>query len=214
MPAARNIRFAPSALLVVADQPFSLVDLRVDLHDQPVGQLRDLWEAYRPRVDEFVARALEPDTVGVTRGATMSPRVRSDFPRRVRRIDHTWIPLADGTRLSARIWLPDDAERDPVPAILEYLPYRKGDGTAARRRASAIPTSPATAMRRCGSTSRQRRLRGPAGRRVPAAGARRRARGDRVDRRPALVHRCGRHDRHLLGRVQQPPGRGAAAARS
>jgi putative CocE/NonD family hydrolase len=61
----------------------------------------------------------------------MSPRVVHDFPRRVRRIDHTWIPLSDGTRLSARIWLPDDADADPVPAILEYLPYRKGDTTAA-----------------------------------------------------------------------------------
>jgi uncharacterized Ntn-hydrolase superfamily protein len=55
-----------AALLVVADQPFALVDLRVDLHEQPVAQLRDLWEAYRPRVDEFVTRALEPDAVGVT----------------------------------------------------------------------------------------------------------------------------------------------------
>jgi putative CocE/NonD family hydrolase len=50
----------------------------------------------------------------------------------VRRIDHTWIRLADGTRLAARIWLPEDAERDPVPAILEYIPYRKGDAFAAR----------------------------------------------------------------------------------
>ena len=58
--------------------------------------------------------------------------VRTDFPRAVRRIDHTWIPLADGTRLAARIWLPEDAEQDPVPAILEYLPYRKGDAFAAR----------------------------------------------------------------------------------
>jgi predicted acyl esterase len=59
-------------------------------------------------------------------------RVVSELPRRVRRIDHVWIPLADGTRLGARIWLPEDAEDDPVPAILEYLPYRKGDGTASR----------------------------------------------------------------------------------
>jgi predicted acyl esterase len=59
-------------------------------------------------------------------------RVVADLPRRVRRIDHTWIPLADGTRLGARIWLPEDAEQDPVPAILEYIPYRKGDGTAPR----------------------------------------------------------------------------------
>jgi uncharacterized protein len=58
--------------------------------------------------------------------------VRTEFPRRVRRIDHTWIPLADGTRLAARIWLPDDAERDPVPALLELLPYRKGDAMARR----------------------------------------------------------------------------------
>src|SRR6516162_3364185 len=34
--------------------------------------------------------------------------------------------------LAARIWLPDDAEQNPVPAILEYLPYRKRDGTYER----------------------------------------------------------------------------------
>ncbi|MEN6429971.1 MAG: CocE/NonD family hydrolase [Coriobacteriales bacterium] len=45
-------------------------------------------------------------------------------------IDDVWIPLTDGTRLAARIWLPVDAERDPVPAVLEYIPYRKDDGTA------------------------------------------------------------------------------------
>ena len=58
--------------------------------------------------------------------------VRTDFPRRVREIEHTSIPLADGTLLAARIWLPEDAEDDPVPAILEFLPYRKVDGTAIR----------------------------------------------------------------------------------
>jgi predicted acyl esterase len=40
--------------------------------------------------------------------------------------------LRDGTKLAARIWLPFDAEAHPVPAILEYLPYRKRDGTAPR----------------------------------------------------------------------------------
>ena len=49
-------------------------------------------------------------------------------------IDNTWIPLADGTRLAARIWMPSDALQNPVPAILEYLPYRKDDGTAIRDR--------------------------------------------------------------------------------
>jgi predicted acyl esterase len=59
-------------------------------------------------------------------------RTRTDFPRRVREIEHIWITLADGCRLAARIWLPEDAEADPVPAILEFLPYRKNDGTVVR----------------------------------------------------------------------------------
>ncbi|HGG03921.1 MAG TPA: CocE/NonD family hydrolase, partial [Aliiroseovarius sp.] len=42
------------------------------------------------------------------------------------------ITLSDGTRLSARVWCPADAEDNPVPAILEYLPYRKRDGTVGR----------------------------------------------------------------------------------
>ena len=54
------------------------------------------------------------------------------FPRAVRIIEHTTIPLKDGTQLAARIWLPEDAEQNPVPAILEYLPYRKRDGTYER----------------------------------------------------------------------------------
>lgn len=50
----------------------------------------------------------------------------------LREIEHTLIPLSDGTKLAARIWLPADAIRDPVPAILEYLPYRKRSGTYER----------------------------------------------------------------------------------
>jgi len=42
------------------------------------------------------------------------------------------IMLSDGTRLSARVWMPKDAADDPIPAILEFLPYRKRDGTCAR----------------------------------------------------------------------------------
>ena len=56
----------------------------------------------------------------------------ASFPRPIREIEKLWIPLSDGSRLAARAWLPEDAERDPVPAILEYLPYRKRDGTAWR----------------------------------------------------------------------------------
>jgi putative CocE/NonD family hydrolase len=46
--------------------------------------------------------------------------------------EHLWITLADGCRLGARLWLPDDAASTPVPAILEYIPYRKRDGTRGR----------------------------------------------------------------------------------
>ena len=57
---------------------------------------------------------------------------RTDFPRNVIEWPDQGIEMPDGTRLSARIWLPDDAEVNPVPAILEHLPYRKRDGTIAR----------------------------------------------------------------------------------
>ena len=60
--------------------------------------------------------------------------IRKDFPRQVRTIPTEWITLADGTRLAATIWLPDDALDAPVPAILEYLPYRRRDGTVLRDR--------------------------------------------------------------------------------
>ncbi len=54
------------------------------------------------------------------------------FPRRVRDVEHRWIPMPDGCRLAARLWLPDDAEASPVPAIVEYIPYRKRDFTRVR----------------------------------------------------------------------------------
>ncbi|WP_088006105.1 CocE/NonD family hydrolase [Indiicoccus explosivorum] len=58
--------------------------------------------------------------------------VRKDFPHEVETIDHIWIPLSDGTRLSAKIWLPKGAAENPVPAVLEYIPYRKNEFTALR----------------------------------------------------------------------------------
>jgi len=50
----------------------------------------------------------------------------------VRVEEHVWITLSDRCRLGARLWLPETAEREPVPAILEYIPYRKRDGTRGR----------------------------------------------------------------------------------
>src|SRR6195952_5945354 len=47
-------------------------------------------------------------------------------------IENHWITLADGTRLAARSWVPDGADANPVPAVFEFLPYRKRDGTSPR----------------------------------------------------------------------------------
>lgn len=57
-------------------------------------------------------------------------RIVSALPSKVEvREEGVWIPLKRGVRLAARIWLPEDAEHKPVPALLEYLPYRKRDMT-------------------------------------------------------------------------------------
>ncbi|NKN38498.1 CocE/NonD family hydrolase [Agrobacterium sp. a22-2] len=53
-------------------------------------------------------------------------------PRPYTVIENEWIHLKDGTRLAARIWMPEGATADPVPAVFEFLPYRKRDGTSPR----------------------------------------------------------------------------------
>jgi putative CocE/NonD family hydrolase len=56
----------------------------------------------------------------------------TEFPRQVVEFPDMGIVMSDGCRLSARVWMPVDADQNPVPAILEHLPYRKRDGTIAR----------------------------------------------------------------------------------
>ena len=56
-------------------------------------------------------------------------KIVTDFPYQVEIVED-WIPLSDGTRLWMKAWRPQTSE--PVPAILEYLPYRAGDWTAPR----------------------------------------------------------------------------------
>ncbi|QUC55975.1 CocE/NonD family hydrolase [Streptomyces sp. A2-16] len=58
-------------------------------------------------------------------------RIRTSFPYETAHEDIR-VPLADGTRLYARVWRPLTPER--VPAILEYQPYRLTDRTAPRDR--------------------------------------------------------------------------------
>ena len=47
-------------------------------------------------------------------------------------IENVWIPMPDGARLAAKLWLPAGAESTSVPAVLEYIPYRKRDVRAIR----------------------------------------------------------------------------------
>lgn len=42
-------------------------------------------------------------------------------------VETHWIPLGDGRRLAARLFLPASAASDPVPLIVEQTPYRRRD---------------------------------------------------------------------------------------
>ncbi|HKK17491.1 MAG TPA: CocE/NonD family hydrolase [Opitutales bacterium] len=59
-------------------------------------------------------------------------RVAADLPYESEHTENLWIPLKDGQRLAARLWLPKAASARPVPAIVEYIPYRKRDLTRER----------------------------------------------------------------------------------
>ncbi|MCX2968758.1 MULTISPECIES: CocE/NonD family hydrolase [Streptomyces] len=56
----------------------------------------------------------------------------TSLPYDVREEEHVWIPVSDGTRLAARIWRPVSSDGDPVPGVLEYIPYRQRDLTSVR----------------------------------------------------------------------------------
>ena len=45
----------------------------------------------------------------------------------VRSIENLFIPLPDGVKLAAQLWMPADADHRPCPVVLEYIPYRKRD---------------------------------------------------------------------------------------
>jgi putative CocE/NonD family hydrolase len=54
------------------------------------------------------------------------------FAHRYTETDDCWIPMPDGTRLAAKLWLPQTAGTKRVPTIIEVLPYRKRDIYAPR----------------------------------------------------------------------------------
>jgi uncharacterized Ntn-hydrolase superfamily protein len=48
-------------LVLVDEVPWNVADLRVDwADDDPVSELEALWEIYRPQLDDYVQRALDP----------------------------------------------------------------------------------------------------------------------------------------------------------
>jgi uncharacterized Ntn-hydrolase superfamily protein len=50
-----------AALKVVGDLVWPIIDLRVDWADEdPIGQLDGLWQAYRPQMQDYLTRALDP----------------------------------------------------------------------------------------------------------------------------------------------------------
>ncbi|MEX3012046.1 CocE/NonD family hydrolase [Hoeflea sp. TYP-13] len=59
-------------------------------------------------------------------------KIETEFPRKIIEYADMGIVMPDGCRLSARVWMPEDAVDSPVPAIIEHLPYRKRDGTIVR----------------------------------------------------------------------------------
>jgi putative CocE/NonD family hydrolase len=63
----------------------------------------------------------------VSKGRAVTTSVRLDDPQ-IKVIENAWIPMADGARLAARMFLPASVDAQPSGAVLEYLPYRKRDG--------------------------------------------------------------------------------------
>lgn len=50
-----------AAMSVVGDLMWPIVDLRVDwAEENPIGQLDQLWQAYRPQMQDYLTRALDP----------------------------------------------------------------------------------------------------------------------------------------------------------
>ncbi|MBM3600819.1 MAG: DUF1028 domain-containing protein [Alphaproteobacteria bacterium] len=49
-----------AGISVVDRHVWPICDLRVDWHDDPIGELRRVWEIYRPQMKDYLTRALDP----------------------------------------------------------------------------------------------------------------------------------------------------------
>lgn len=52
-----------AALLIAHEFDFPETNLRVDDHDDPVGELKRLWKVYEPQLDHFVLRVNDPNAI-------------------------------------------------------------------------------------------------------------------------------------------------------
>ena len=60
-PAAKPARSTPPASSSCATSPWPVADLRIDWTEaDPVAELAALWALYRPQLDAYVTRALDP----------------------------------------------------------------------------------------------------------------------------------------------------------
>lgn len=82
---------------------------------------------------DFRVRTYGPDTgddgYGTSAEKDSDLSILEELPYEIKRIEHTWVTMRDGCRLSAKVWYPYFADLHPVSAVLEYIPYRKRDHT-------------------------------------------------------------------------------------
>ena len=70
-----------AGLLIAESAPWPVTDLRVDWHDDPVGQLAELWQVWRPQADSYVVRALRPAEMARLCAAWPPPITRGRLAR-------------------------------------------------------------------------------------------------------------------------------------
>lgn len=52
-----------AGLLLVREVPWPVADLRIDWHESdPIAALADLWQLYKPQMDAYVTRAVDPSS--------------------------------------------------------------------------------------------------------------------------------------------------------
>ena len=198
------VEVSPASISAQAE-PFSAIHTR----RAKSSSVRPVWAPGRCRSSSsrrgvLAAGVAAPSLYGL--GAFAAPAWSLPPVSEVNESEHVWIPMADGVRLSARLFVPAGAEEDarargagihPLPQARRLSQPRHGLGPPAGR-----PGHRLCARRRAG----HRQLRGGDGRRIRHPRAAGRCGDHRLDLTPALVFWRGGDARHLLGRDQHPAG--------